>query len=155
MNQPLPILATLLGLAGLLPFIGCGVVALGSESDRGAMALTAYGAVILAFLGAVHWGFALEDPAGPALRPRLALGVAPSLVGWLALLLAIVGQIDAGLGLLALGFVATTAVEARAQRAGLMPHGYMMLRYVLSAGVVGIVVAVLLLRLAGAHITLW
>ena len=80
------------------------------------MALVAYGAVILAFLGGVHWGFALPEPSGRGERARLVLGVVPSLVGWVALLLLVCVDSAAGLGLLLVGFIGTTVVEARANR---------------------------------------
>ena len=154
MTRPLPALATILGLAGLLPFIGCGVAALGAQGDRATLALVAYGAVILAFLGGVHWGFAIVDPMGRAERERLGLGVLPSLVGWVSVLLAIAVQLDAGVGLLLLGMLGTTAVEARARRIGLVPGGYMMLRYALSGVVVVVLALVLVLRVVGAHVEL-
>jgi hypothetical protein len=155
MNRPLPILATLLGVAGLLPFIGAGLAGLGPQGDRAMMALVAYGAVILSFLGGVHWGFALQDPAERGQRQRLLLGVAPSLVGWVALLLAMAVRVEAGVALLALGVLGATIVEARAQRAGMMPRGYMTLRYGLSGVVIVVLVVVVFLRLINAHITLW
>ena len=155
MTRPLPILATLLGIAGLLPFLGAGLAALGPQGDRAMMALVAYGAVILSFLGGVHWGFALQDLADRGQRPRLLLGVAPSLIGWVALLLAMAVDAEAGLALLVLGVLGATIVEARAQRAGLMPRGYMALRYALSGVVIAVLVLVLFLRLMNAHVTLW
>ena len=154
MNRRLPMLAAVLGLAGLVPFVACGVLAVGQDGDRAAFALVAYGAVILAFLGGVHWGFALEEPSGRAERSRLGLGVLPSLVGWVALLLAIAVDAAAALGLLIAGFAGLVVVEARAGRMGLVPKGYLTLRYVLT-GVVGtVLVLVLLVRLAGGHIQL-
>jgi hypothetical protein len=75
----------------------------------------------------------------------------PSLVGWVAVLFTIALTFDAAVGLLILGFVGLTIVEARARRAGLMPGGYMALRYALSAAVLTVLVAVLLLRIVGAH----
>ena len=51
------------------------------------LALMAYGATVLAFLGGVHWGFALDEGSNQtsqALRARLVLGVVPSLIGWAA-----------------------------------------------------------------------
>ncbi len=147
MRRSLPPLALVLGLAGLIPFALCGYGAVGSFGDRAAVALAAYGAVILAFLGGVHWGFALPEPSGRAERARLGLGVVPSLVGWVSLLLVIAVNAESGLALLIAGFAALTAVEARAAKRGLMPPGYMGLRYALSAGVMTILIAVLLLRL--------
>lgn len=49
--------------------------------------LVAYGAVILSFCGAVHWGSAMSYPL-PGVMPRqLAASLAPALLGWGALLL--------------------------------------------------------------------
>jgi len=94
--------AQTLGVLGVLPFLA---LALLTWLPRGATlgqhaivplaqwALVGYAAVVLAFLGAVHWGFVL---LAPSMRPRLirqalAWGVVPSLLGWLALLTLFVG----------------------------------------------------------------
>ena len=157
MDQRLPLLAIVLGIVGLVPFLGCGLAALAPlavDGGRGAFALVAYGATVLSFLGGVHWGFALADPSERADRPRLGLGVAPPLLGWVALLLVPAVDANAGIGLLAFGFIATVVVEERARRAGLMPVGYMRLRYGLSAVVVLVLVLVVLLRLINAHIAM-
>ena len=50
-----------------------------------AAALSAYAAVVVAFLGGVHWGFGFTQ-AAPA--PRLFVwGVVPALVAWVAVLM--------------------------------------------------------------------
>ena len=154
MNRRLPLLAWLLGLAGLIPFVACGVLAVAPDGDRAGFALVAYGAVVLAFLGGVHWGFALEDPARRGERGRLSLGVLPSLAGWVALLLAVAVNVVSGLGLLIVGFAATAVIEARAAKAGLMPPGYLKLRYGLTGVVETVLILVALIRLAGGHIQL-
>jgi hypothetical protein len=127
----LPAPARLLGPAGLIPFAG---LALGIWAGWPAAgpALAAYGATILAFLGAVHWGLALHaTPAEQgAAWGRLGLGVVPALIAWVALLL----PLAAGLGLLALAILATAAAEEAASRAGLVPRAYMALRWLLSGG---------------------
>ncbi|MGG5820849.1 DUF3429 domain-containing protein [Falsiroseomonas sp. HW251] len=131
MDDALPRPARLLGPAGLVPFAG---LALGASLGwpGAAPALAAYGATILAFLGAVHWGLALR--AGPAERgadwARLGLGVLPALIAWVALLL----PLPAGLGLLAAAILGTAGVESVAARAGLVPASYLRLRWVLSLG---------------------
>ncbi|TCZ55380.1 DUF3429 domain-containing protein [Roseicella aquatilis] len=135
MDQPLPRPALWLGLAGLLPFLAGALLAwTAPEAWRGIalQALAAYGAVILSFLGAVHWGLALRAPASEAgaAAPRLWLGVLPSLLGWVALLL----TPRPGLILLALGLLGTAAVETRAAARGLLPPDYLRLRWVLSLG---------------------
>lgn len=151
MHRPLPLLAVVLGVAGLIPFFAMGYLSLGSQPERAGEGLVAYGAVILAFLGGVHWGFALQDPAARSERARLALGVVPSLVGWVAMLFTIAISIEAALGLLIIGFIGLTVMEARARRLDLVPSGYMALRYGLSAAVLLALITVLLLRLVGAH----
>lgn len=89
--------ATLLGNFGLLPFYALAFASwlpLGARADRLIdLALVAYAAVILAFLGAVHWGFVLSTPGLDRTGSKLALrwGVIPSLLGWLALLMALAG----------------------------------------------------------------
>ncbi|MFC7474774.1 DUF3429 domain-containing protein [Dankookia sp. GCM10030260] len=79
MDQPLPRPTLWLGLAGLLPFLGTALLAWTAPPDwRGVAlhALAAYGAVILSFLGAVHWGLALRAP------PAEAGATAPRRRGW-------------------------------------------------------------------------
>jgi hypothetical protein len=132
-HAPLPHAASLLGYAGLLPFLGLALLAALAEGawHAGALlGLAAYGAVILSFLGAVHWGFALR--AGPEERgadwPRLALGVLPSLLAWVALLM----PPAPGMALLAAGLAGTAVAEERAVARGLMGEDYLRLRRVLS-----------------------
>ena len=160
MTSPLPTFAILLGLAGLLPFAGCGLGALSPDealADRSLLALVAYGAVILAFLGGVHWGFALDPSGMPATRVqrlRLGLGVLPSLAGWAALVLAGFGFPLLAVMLLMAAMIAATLTEARAARQALMPRGYMRLRWVLSAGVLVCLSAVCLVRVLGGRVAL-
>ncbi len=127
-----------LGLSGLLPFAAAALAVLLAPDYWGGFArgaLIAYGAVILSFLGAVHWGFALRAPAAEAWATpaRLALGVLPSLVGWAAMML-----FEApSLLLLAVGILGTAMVEQWAAGRGLVPAFYMRLRWVLSLGAAG------------------
>ena len=158
MMKRLPILAVVLGVLGLIPFLGCTIGIILFPSDvpvpNMVMAIIAYGAVILSFLGGVHWGLALE-PAPSVIVPgqaatdskRLALGVVPSLIGWAALLVPLVSSALVAIILLILGFAVTLLVEAQARRRGAIPEGYMALRWVLSAVVLLCLFAVLLARL--------
>jgi hypothetical protein len=158
MNRRLPVIAIVLGVAGLIPFIACGLTALSSAEPRASQLLAAligYGAVTLSFLGGVHWGFALIEEPPRAERERLVLGVLPALCGWLALLVGLVVPAEAGLAVLIVGFIATIVLEAQARnRHSLLPGGYMTLRWGLSIVVVAILVTVLVLRLIGARIVL-
>jgi uncharacterized protein DUF3429 len=175
MRRHLPKLAVLLGTVGLVPFIVFGLaemrVAVPAHAARMLAMLMAYGAVVLGFLGGVHWGLALGDaaaatgavePAPPTgalstARRRLLLGALPPLIGWLALVVATVTWRDLGpnLGLAVLigGYIATAVVEHQGYRAGTVPGGYMWLRWGLSIVVVALLVTVLVLRLLNIRAT--
>lgn len=72
-----------LGLAGLIPFVG--LTALMFQPWSEAIFIT-YSAIILSFLGGIHWGVALQQPNW-ANSWRISLCMLPSLIGWLALAL--------------------------------------------------------------------
>jgi hypothetical protein len=78
-----------LGYGGLIPFVGLAAalwLAPPGDWPLARMALLAYGATIVSFLGAIHWGLVMrEGLAQPVLS--LLWGVVPSLLGWAALLL--------------------------------------------------------------------
>ena len=81
-----PAIAPWLGYLGLLPFAaGAAGVWLGlAGAER---ALAAYGAVILSFVGAIHWGMAASRPRDSGTAGTFIASVVPALVGWAALLL--------------------------------------------------------------------
>jgi len=104
-----------LGYLGALPFIACAALALLSGGTVQALALQAligYGAVILSFVGALHWARALESAAAPGGARLLVVSVLPALLAWPALLLP---AREAGV-LLAAGFVALYLFDRRAWR---------------------------------------
>ena len=80
------------------------------------MALLAYGAIILSFLGGVQWGMAITESgtAEPvrASYHRLSLSVAPALLGWGALLI----PRDLGFLVLAVSFSLVLFIDLRATR---------------------------------------
>jgi hypothetical protein len=156
MPRRLPALAVILGIAGLIPFIICGLGATAANDVRSslsAFALIGYGAVILGFLGGVHWGFTLSVQHDPAERFRLSLGVLPAIVGWLALALTFAtSQAVLGLAILIAAYVGTVVVEWRAHARGLVPDGYIGLRVGISAVVILLLTTVLGVRLVGAHL---
>ena len=86
-----PRVARILTYAGLVPFGAGFLVSLtgapASLSVEVAMlAFKAYAAVILAFLGGVHWGMALTLEEGAAQTRALVISVAPPLIGVAAVL---------------------------------------------------------------------
>jgi hypothetical protein len=156
MHLPRALLAA--GLATLLPFVLCAVAVLATtdaRADGWMAALLGYGAVVLALFGGVHWGFLLvgTEPR-PIDRLRLALGVVPGLIGWAALLIMLVLPNEIGLGVLIVGYAAFALSETRLYHAELLPRGYMWMRWGHTLVVVTVLVALLVLRLLGAHIVL-
>jgi hypothetical protein len=82
-----PLAAQRLGHLALLPFIAGAVLVWWAQGElklSAAQALSAYAAVVVSFIGAIHWGLALPQRA-PA-RGLLIWGVVPSIVAWSALL---------------------------------------------------------------------
>jgi hypothetical protein len=88
-SAPLPSWSASLGYGGLVPFVACALAMLLPEAgmrDLASRLLVGYGAVILSFLGGVHWGLVLRT-SSPRAPGMLAIGILPSLAGWLTLLL--------------------------------------------------------------------
>lgn len=84
----LPLSARCLGHAGLLPFVlGAALVWLVRDEahDFATQAMSAYAAVIVSFLGGIHWGLAFRHAEPP--RALLVWGVLPSLAAWVAVLM--------------------------------------------------------------------
>jgi glutaredoxin-related protein len=136
----------LLGYAGLIPFAAAlAGFLLGGEARQAyfAQQFLAYGAVVLSFAGAVHWGVALAGGARGVMR--MSFSVLPALLGWAALLLPSVVAAWLLLG----GFVALRAWEASGPVAASLPAWYRHLRSRLTAGV-GVLLLVFALAAGGA-----
>ena len=101
-----------LGYAGLIPFIGLALLlwlVSAALHPFVALALLAYGAVIVSFLGGIHWGIGLRyaTTETPGHAFHLIWGVAPSLMAWVALMM----PAYAGLPLLGLVMVGCYLVD--------------------------------------------
>lgn len=139
----IPSAALWLGPLGLIPFLAGALAPWLLPAERlpeAGLALVGYGAVILSFLGGVHWGL-----AAPAGRPwQIGLSVLPSLVGWLALLVANLHALGPALWLLAAAFAALLPGDLLAAGHGLAPPWYPRLRLPLTLVAVASLVAVAL-----------
>ncbi len=88
--SPPPRLVAWLGYGGLVPFVSLAAANLLDVSPAEASrALVAYGAVILSFVGALHWAFAMALAGVPESRRgwMYAWSTVPALLAWPALLL--------------------------------------------------------------------
>lgn len=125
-----PQLAVLLGYAGLIPFVsgalGIWVIPLGWRPFVLA-ALLDFAAVILAFMGAIHWGLAMRaQETDERAQVQLGLSVIPPLLGWLAVASGM--PMGMALPICLLAFVGLYLADLRAVKLGLAPRWYPRLR---------------------------
>ena len=128
-HPPISDTARLMGHLGLVPFVlGALLVwVVNAEAHPYAtLALSAYAAVIVSFLGGIHWGLAVRISAPPALL--FVWGVVPSLVAWLAVMM----PASAGLVVHGVMLIACYSVDRRIYPAHGAAH-WLTLRFRLSA----------------------
>lgn len=127
-SAPIPPAVAWLGYGGLLPFLALAAVGLWAPSTPWwSAALLAYGAVILSFVGALHWGFAMAQSGLSATERThcFVWSVVPSLMAWPATLL----PPAAGAVLLITGFAAHLVQDHRLAARTLLPTWYLPLRW--------------------------
>ena len=130
-TDPYITMARLMGFGGLVPFVGCAVLMYSGNPGVSIVALFAnavYAAVILSFVGAIHWGLAMREDRSPA---WYVWSIMPALISWAAIIL-----LDTRISLLALaiGFTLSWSVDRQAHLRGLIPGWYMKMRHMLTAG---------------------
>ena len=121
--------ANILGYSGTIPLISLAVILLldassttpaasgPAASGLAASALHLYGAIILSFLGGLHWGrIACNPDIKPSDKWFLIYSVIPSLMGWSSYLLSDIWQ-GAALMLIA-GFIISYVIDIRFIRLG-------------------------------------
>jgi len=129
----LPRTVAWLGYGGLLPFLALTPASL-LDHHHGAVwsdALYAYGAIILSFIGALHWGLAMSLPELTE-RQRsacFAWSVVPALIAWPAVLF----SPPLAAPLLVVGFIAHYLQDRRLARQAKLPGWYLPLRLRLSS----------------------
>lgn len=129
----LPRTVAWLGYGGLLPFLALTPASL-LDHHHGAVwsdALYAYGAIILSFIGALHWGLAMSLPELTE-RQRsawFAWSVVPALIAWPAVLF----SPPLAAPLLVVGFIAHYLQDRRLARQATLPGWYLPLRLRLSS----------------------
>jgi hypothetical protein len=127
------LLAAQLGYAGLIPFIALSFAAWFEVPllDRPHFLLQTYAAVILAFMGAIHWGAAMskEDRLSAT---QLGLSVLPPLLAWLALML----PQAYGYSLFIVSFVLLCIFDGMLGKHGRVPSWYVPMRIRLTTVVV-------------------
>lgn len=139
-----------LGLAGLIPFAAGlfivltspgGVLLVGPSRLIGSQVLLSYGAIILSFMGAIHWGAGMvrePDRSWP-----YAVAVLPALFAWGFWGLSLLNPAATPLVMvaLALGFVGLLIFDVMRAAAGDFPAWYPRLRLILTSGAAGSLLA--------------
>ena len=129
----LPRTVAWLGYGGLLPFLALTPASL-LDHHHGVVwsdALYAYGAIILSFIGALHWGLAMSLPELTE-RQRsacFAWSVVPALIAWPAVLF----SPPLAAPLLVVGFIAHYLQDRRLASQAKLPGWYLPLRLRLSS----------------------
>jgi len=145
---PQPVM--ILGLAGALPYLGTSLTTIYLAKEAGLAAAgkvagldpgvalgvlnncldiqVTYGAVLLSFLGALHWGFEFAGYGGQKGYNRLLLGITPALVAWPTLAIAPM----TALAIQWVGFTSLWFADMRASAAGWTPKWYSQYRFYLS-----------------------
>lgn len=134
--NPMPMGAIILGVAGLVPFLGFAALSVaGSDGGLGNLGLaprtilSAYGAVIASFLGGIRWGAAAARNAG---NGDYLIAIVPSIIAWAAL----AAPAPWDLRILGVLVLAWGLIDQDLPRRGLVPRWLGRLRLVLS-GVAG------------------
>lgn len=124
-----PVAVTVLGHGGLLPFLATtiGATLPFAWASVAAFGFMAWSAAVLAFLGGLQWGIALQ-PGVDRFAERLSVGILPVLAAALAIPLGL----RWGVVLLLAGFVLLLAWDRKRNR-GFMPDWYVPLRIRLTA----------------------
>ena len=145
--KSIPTSVAWLGYGGLLPFVALAAGCF-TGAEYGALCragLILYGAVILSFVGALHWAFAMTLPDLHAVKRAecFVWSVVPALLAWLAATLMAVSARTSMVNVLhgtaiaatlvIVGFVANYAQDVRLTRVAALPVWYLPLRLRLTA----------------------
>lgn len=142
---PLPAAALWLGLAGLFPFVALAVLRILHPDGPPVLhiALVAYAAVVLTFIGALHWAFAMMIPRATRTEQWQMMGwsAIPAITAWFAMVL----PVNLDLGLLIAVYWLHYAVDLHVARMRGIPAWYLPLRTLLTLGATLALLAVLVL----------
>lgn len=143
--------AAILGYGGLIPFAIGAIGAWFLPLEYAAFMASAqiyYAAIILSFLGAVHWGWALgRDFHTPTMGwEPYGWGITPAVISWLIVVLSVFPapgrpggtliDLDQTVTLLIAALLLSLLIDLKRTREGRFPHWYRRLRLHLTTGAV-------------------
>jgi hypothetical protein len=122
-----------LGYGGLIPFLVLTIAQQLSPHHQAVLsyALVGYGATILSFVGALHWGIMMMTHTPDKLQRDFTYiwSVIPALIAWIAILL----PVQLGANLLLSGFLVHYWQDTRLNKLKILPDWYLGLRLRLTA----------------------
>lgn len=139
----MPALYKIFGYAGALPFLALAGLSFyfGSIEQEGVVTLitqaqVGYAAIILSFLGGVHWPFAVQPRGGRSqglmYGKQMSNAVLPSIFGFMAVILSLTGMADIALlccaGLFWLVYVIDSVFLNKSE----FPDGYFTFRLIMT-----------------------
>ena len=135
-NNPIniPKNATILGYTGLIPFVILSLALWFSSPgmvEQINQALLMYSAIILTFMGAVHWGVAMSTSEKPD-NWQINVSVVPALIAWFASF----APVSINYTILYLTFASLCLIDSVSSKKGSVPDWYPKLRIPLTAVVV-------------------
>ena len=158
----MPPVAVLLSILSLIPFVACGLAAVGPHAepaDRMLAALIGYTALRLTFRGGMSWAMTLRlggDPGSThesiGLRRWAQVGVVPLVIGWAALIVAYEFPAWIALPILIVGHIAAVVGDHRVGLLAELSRPYAMLRWSIAIIATAMLTTVLILRLSGSTI---
>jgi hypothetical protein len=120
------------GYAGTLPFIACTLITLTINNAQIGHIATftqlSYAAMILSFLGGVHWGQALQRDNAK----HMAFAMLPSVASLFIILYALMGDTNLALAMMAALFWILYAGDRKLMPEDLVPKGYFTFRLTLT-----------------------
>ncbi len=124
-----PVAVAVLGYGGLVPFVILCILGWIEPLHAHGWhhALSAYGAVILSFVGALHWGFSIASVHldQRARTVGYVWSVVPALLAWISLLLpSLLASV-----LLVVCFIVHYGLDVRMTKAAALPSWYLPLRW--------------------------
>ena len=131
-TEQTPKMALLLGWGGVIPFIATALLKVfgGPVLDLYALVWgTTYAGVIIVFIGAVHWGIAVQHPNERQRVTSLFWSVLPALAVWPVLTLPPI----VSLPFMIIGLGIVWAVDMFAYKRGYLPRWYIKLRHGLTS----------------------
>jgi hypothetical protein len=125
----IPQVAIILGYGGVSPFFGLACLSIIFDENFFTTALITYAAVIVSFLGGVHWGVAISSfpkkKTTTELTTSLCISITPAIISWATLL---IQNVTMAITILSGAFACQLAIDMIATKNGDLPSWYNALR---------------------------